>query len=69
MTLYQACLTCGRATITWTERRRQFSRAIGHGLTPVAAAKLMPRCSKCLSVELRKLRGLSMPTKIPGDRQ
>ena len=63
---YQACLGCGRASITWTERRRQFGRAIGYGLTPIQAAKLMPRCHKCLTQELRKLSGLTTPTKIPG---
>ena len=45
------CQGCGYR-ITWADQRRQFGRAIRHGLTADEAKALMPRCQKCLTEKL-----------------
>jgi hypothetical protein len=46
------CNSCG-GSMTWAEQRRQYGRALRHGLTGDAAKMLMPRCQKCLTLILR----------------
>jgi hypothetical protein len=43
--------------LTWSEQRRQFGRACTAGLEPKEVKTLMPRCQKCMTVELQE-RGL-----------
>jgi hypothetical protein len=48
------CKGCGGQKVTWAEQRKQYGRAIRHGLTPDEAKALMPRCQKCLTKALER---------------
>lgn len=56
------CKGC-RRRLTWTERRIQFGRARGRGLSEDAAKEAVPRCQKCMTVYLREAVG--PPRRIP----
>jgi hypothetical protein len=57
------CKACTVTMLTWSEQKRQFARCIQkYGLTKDEAAKLMPRCQKCVTEVLGKRAPSVYPT-------
>jgi hypothetical protein len=50
------CLDCERPIVNWREQRRGYGRLFREGLPPETIKTLVPRCSKCITELLRRVR-------------